>query len=285
MGEGDNLKDLTDPNVDLSVINDFGNEWQSMDQTVLPEWERKEIFDEYFSLFPWNDLPENPVGFDAGCGSGRWALMVAPRVWHLHCVEPSVAIEVSKRQLSTHGNCTFHPTTIGDMPIEDGTMDFGYSLGVLHHIPDTQRAMSDCTCKLRKGAPFLVYLYYAFDNRPAWFRGLWKLSDLLRKIVSRFPPKIKFFVSQVIAVTVYFPLARLAWLSGKIGFDIQSFPLSFYRDKSFYTMRTDALDRFGTRLEQRFTRPQIRTMMENAGLERVMFRDGKPYHCALGYKK
>ena len=211
--------------------------------------------------------------------------MVAPRVGHLHCVEPSVAIEVSKRQLSTHGNCTFHPTTIGDMPIEDGTMDFGYSLGVLHHIPDTQLAMSDCTCKLKRGAPFLVYLYYAFDNRPAWFRGLWKLSDLLRKIVSRFPSKIKFFVSQVIAVTVYFPLARLACLSGKIGFDVESFPLSFYRDKSFYTMRTDALDRFGTRLEQRFTRPQVRTMMENAGLERVIFRDGKPYHCALGYKK
>jgi SAM-dependent methyltransferase len=274
-----------DLNVDISVVEDFGREWKSMDQTGLPEKERKELFDQYFSLFPWNDLPENPEGFDAGCGSGRWARMVAPRVGHLHCVEPSVAIEVSKRQLSHHANCTFHPTTIGDMSIEDGTMDFGYSLGVLHHIPDVQLAMSDCTCKLRKGAPFLVYLYYAFDNQPIWFRGIWKLSDMLRKILSRFPPKIKFFFCQVIAATVYFPLARLAWFSEKIGFEVKSFPLSFYRDKSFYTMRTDALDRFGTRLEQRFTRTQIRNMMENAGLERVVFRDGEPYHCALGYKK
>jgi 2-polyprenyl-3-methyl-5-hydroxy-6-metoxy-1,4-benzoquinol methylase len=44
-------------------------------------------------------------------------------------------------------------------------MDFGYSLGVLHHIPDAQKALSDCVKKLKLGAPFLVYLYYSFDNR------------------------------------------------------------------------------------------------------------------------
>ncbi len=26
-------------------------------------------------------------------------------------------------------------------------------------------------------APFLLYLYYAFDNRPAWFRALWMLGS------------------------------------------------------------------------------------------------------------
>jgi hypothetical protein len=50
-------------------------------------------------------------------------------------------------------------------------------------------------------------------------------------------------------------------------------------------MRTDALDRFGTSLEQRFTRAEIQRMMEAAGLERVSFRDGAPYWCAVGYRK
>lgn len=43
---------------------------------------------------------------------------------------------------------------------------------------------------------------------------------------------------------MYYPLARLALLAGKAGLDPKHFPLSQYRDKSFYTMRTDALDRF-----------------------------------------
>ena len=53
---------------------------------------------------------------------------------------------------------------------------------------------------------------------------------------------------------------------------VDNMPLSAYRERSFYVMRTDALDRFGTRLEQRFTREQIRSMMHEAGLERT--RDG-----------
>ena len=43
-------------------------------------------------------------------------------------------------------------------------------------------------------------------------------------------------------------------------------------------------DRFGTRLEQRFTRAQIRQMMEQAGFERITFSDSPPYWCADGYR-
>ena len=71
-------------------------------------------------------------------------------------------------------NVEFHHASADAIPLPDGSQDFGYSLGVLHHIPDTARAMADAVRKLKPGAPFLVYLYYDFENRPAWFRGLWK---------------------------------------------------------------------------------------------------------------
>ena len=45
-----------------------------------------------------------------------------------------------------------------------------------------------------------------------------------------------------------------------------SFPLSYYRHYNFYIMRTDAHDRFGTPLEQRFSRAQLRAMCTAAGL-------------------
>jgi hypothetical protein len=63
---------------------------------------------------------------------------------------------------------------------------------------------------------------------------------------------------------------------------VRRLPLSFYRDRSFYTMRTDAFDRFSTRLEQRFTAAEIRSMMEAAGLVDVVLSDGPPYWCAVG---
>ena len=84
---------------------------------------------------------------------------------------------------------------------------------------------------------------------------------------------------------MYWPLARSARVLARAGVNVSNLPLSAYRDHSFYTMRTDALDRFGTQLEQRFTRAQITTMMADAGLERIRFHDAVPFWCAVGYRK
>jgi ubiquinone/menaquinone biosynthesis C-methylase UbiE len=272
-------------NIDRAVVADFGNEWHSFDQSALSSDERQQHFDAYFAVFPWDSLPAGAVGFDAGCGTGRWALLAARRVGQLHCVDPSSAIEVARRNLAHQPNCVLHQASVADMPFADESMDFGYSLGVLHHIPSTERGIVDCVRKLKRGAPLLLYLYYAFDNQPAWFRGVWKVSDLARQVISRLPYGLKHFVSQVIATLVYWPLARAAKLAEKAGAGVHSWPLSVYRHRSFYSMRTDALDRFGTKLERRFSRAQIQKMMENAGLERVRFSPRAPFWCAVGFRK
>jgi hypothetical protein len=130
-----------------------------------------------------------------------------------------------------------------------------------------------------------VYLYYAFDNRPLWFREIWKLSEVMRHGISRLPYSLRYFVSQVIAGLVYFPLAKIAYVLEKLGLDVSNIPLSAYRHLTLYSMRTDALDRFGTRLEQRFTKAQIKKMMEAAGLCDIVFSNEVPYWCAVGMRK
>ena len=272
-------------NIDTQVVDDFGREWSKFDQNNVSTSELGNIFNNYFSIFPWDKLPENAQGFDLGCGSGRWAQFVAPKIGQLHCIEPSSeAIQVSKKKLSKFNNCIFHQNGVDDLPLENNSMDFGYSLGVLHHIPDTAKGIKSCVQKLKPGAPLLLYLYYAFDNKPFWYRFLWKASNLARLIVCRLPYSIKYLISQILAVFIYFPLARLAHVANTLGINTGNFPLTGYSDKSFYTMRTDALDRFGTRLEQRFTKPEITEMMHAAGLQDIVFNKEIPYWCAVGFK-
>ena len=50
-------------------------------------------------------------------------------------------------------------------------------------------------------------------------------------------------------------------------------------------MKTDSRDRFGTPLEQRFSKEEIKLMMIDSGLEQISFSDNAPYWCAVGYKK
>jgi ubiquinone/menaquinone biosynthesis C-methylase UbiE len=272
-------------NIDSKTVDGFGDEWTRFDQSELSEKEHRELFDNYFSLFPWDILAEDAKGFDIGCGSGRWAKLVAPRVGHLYCIDPSSALNVARKNLSHFSNCDFYNVAVDAIPLKDSSMDFCYSLGVLHHVPDTKAGIKSCVEKLKVGAPFLIYLYYSFDNRPWWFITIWRLSNGLRKVISRFPNELRFFTSQIIALLVYFPLAKTSRLLEIIGVNVNKIPLSFYRNCSFYTMRTDALDRLGTRLEKRFSKRQILLMMENAGLERIKFSKNMPYWCAVGFRK
>ena len=50
-------------------------------------------------------------------------------------------------------------------------------------------------------------------------------------------------------------------------------------------MRTDAFDRFGTRLEHRFSRDEIAAMMQAAGLIDLKFSDRSPFWVAVGWKQ
>lgn len=276
----------TQQNADQKVIDDFGAEWARFDQTELGEPERQRLFAAYFAVFPWATLPASAVGMDIGCGSGRWAKSVAAKVGRLMAVDPAAsALAVARKNLAGLSNVSFHNTDVDHLPVDDTTLDFAYSLGVLHHVPDTAEAIRSVARKLKPGAPFLIYLYYALDNRPLWFRALWRLSNGVRAALSASPRPIKHAVCEAIAATVYWPLARSARLAERLGLDVRNFPLTGYRSLSYYTMRTDALDRFGTRLEHRYTREQIRVMLEAGGFVDIVFHDGEPYWCAVGYKK
>lgn len=272
-------------NLDPRTVQSFGDEWERFDQVAIEGPEAQAIFDEYFAVFPWEDLPAAASGFDMGCGSGRWARLAAPRVGHLHCIDPSSALQVARSALQGLDNVSFHQASVDAGALPDSSQDFGYSLGVLHHVPDTAAAIRSCVRMLKPGAPFLVYLYYRFDNRSRMYRMVWAASDGLRRFICRLPSSSKHMITDLLAMLAYLPLARIAGLAEKAGCDVSAWPLAYYRDHSWYTMRTDSRDRFGTPLEQRFTRAEIDAMMRAAGLTNVKFSERAPFWCAVGFRE
>ena len=281
------MNDVT-RNVDPEVAAGFGHEWSTFrqDETEFSAVDREALFESYFHIFPWSDLPPDPVGIDVGCGSGRWSVTVAPRVGHLHLLDASTdALAVARQNLANATNVSFYLASVGDIPLKDNSLDFAFSLGLLHHVPDTMAAIRTIATKLKAGAPFLIYLYYALDNRPWWYRAIWRISNIFRVIISALPPTVRLVISQIIAVVIYWPLARFAALVERAGFSPAAIPLESYRHRKFYVMRTDAYDRFCTRLEQRFTRRKIEDMLSDAGFGEIRFSDEVPYWCAVGKKR
>jgi hypothetical protein len=105
-------------------------------------------------------------------------------------------------------------------------------------------------------------------------------------MVSKLPPGLKKLKCDALAVTIYWPFVNFARLLRKVGLEntAKKIPLSYYMDKTWNIIRNDALDRFGTPLEQRFSKMEIEKMMKDCGLTEIIFSKGEPYWHAIGKK-
>ena len=259
-----------DKNVDLGVINGFGREWESFDYT---DSEADEGLDRQFLAYSAPiDLKQfdvkTAVAADFGAGSGRWTIRLLPYFSLVYALEPSHrANKILKEKFRDESRVIILEETVGLNSIPANSLDLAVSLGVLHHIPDTSLAIKEVFSKIKPGGVFLCYLYYKLDDKPRHYRALFYASNSLRLIVSRLPYVARRFIAQVIAALVYWPFARLAKLLAKKGRKVSNLPLHHYASMPFVMLQNDALDRFGTRLEQRFSKKEILKMLDDAGFD------------------
>jgi SAM-dependent methyltransferase len=277
---------IRDENIDQKTVDSFGDEWQAFHG--FDEKEIQKLGDEYFDIITPQMLNKTSTVLEVGCGSGRFLKYLSDKAGYIVGVDPSHAVHAADNLLGKQDNVMLAKASANDLPFDNESFDFVYSIGVLHHIPDTQKAMQACVDKVKKGGHFFTYLYYNLDNRGFVFRSVFNLSTLLRRAVSKLPSGPKKAVCNFLAITLYMPFVgtiRLLKSAGVKESVRSKIPLFGYENKSFYIIRNDALDRFGTPLEQRFTKKQIHEMMEQCGLEQIVFSNNIPYWHAVGKKK
>ena len=278
------FSDTLSLNIDRKVVESFGDEWEKFynftdeDINILGK--------DYFGFLSEEVLNKETYMLDVGCGTGRWSKYLSKKVKFIEAIDPSKAIFFADKLLKNVDNVRLSIAAADSLPFEDNTFDFVMSVGVLHHIPDTQQAITDCVKKVKVGGYFYVYLYYAFDNRGLLFKLIFKLSDLIRKVISKLPSSIKKFACDILAYLIYVPIIYLGKFFKIIGLSdlAKKLPLSDYQNKSLFIIRNDSLDRFGTALEQRFTKVQIKEMLTNAGLTDIVIPDGPVHWAAVGKK-
>jgi hypothetical protein len=94
-------------------------------------------------------------------------------------------------------------------------------------------------------------------------------------------------LAKLIALVVYLPLARFSRFKKNRGKDISNIPLHHYAEMPFVMLENDALDRFGTRLEQRFNKKEIASMLigANFDLSTLRYSEKEPFWTFAVQKK
>ena len=271
-----------DENLDQEVIDSFGHEWATFD---YGETDTSEALDDQFRAYctplDLNQFdPKKSIAGDFGAGSGRWASRLIPYFSLVYALEPSDgASTVLKKKFSGEAKIAVLQETVGANSIPLASLDLAMSLGVLHHIPDTRLAIKDVSRRIKPGGMFLCYLYYSLENKPTFYRVIFKGVNAVRHIISVLPQRVKNLVTSTIAALVYLPLARFSKVLSKFGINTSNIPLHHYADMPFVMLANDALDRFGTTLEQRFSKAEITEMLRVADFDisTLIFSEIEPF--------
>ena len=155
----------------------FGMQWTTFD--VVRDAEDEAVFRAKTGLSP-EEIAGKRV-LDAGCGGGRYARIAARFGAEVYAVDLSQAVERAAELLRALPNAHVIQADLGRLPFPEGFFDAAYSIGVLHHTPDTHATMRAVLRHLAPGGTLSIWLY------KKWRPALELVNTVERAFTTRLP--------------------------------------------------------------------------------------------------
>ena len=240
----------------------FGFQWLKHNRTQLDDEgsHRSEIDFTRKTGLTRPDL-EGKLVLDVGCGMGRYAEVVSRWGARVVGIDLSQAVEAAQRNLGARGNVTIFQADVFALPFAPESFDYIYSMGVLHHTPDCEKAFKVLPRLLKPGAGIAIWLYSAYHR---WYR----MSDVYRHLTRRMSPETlhRICYATVPLYGVHQVLKKIPLLgrpaSGMLAYMV---PMSFNPDPQWRVL--DTFDWYSPWYQSKHTYEEVFRWFESSGLE------------------
>jgi SAM-dependent methyltransferase len=250
--------------VKSATADSFAYEWEHFGG-LRPEWQHN--FRGYLQPLEPEALAGRLV-LDVGAGSGRHSHQAARFGAQVVAVDVGSAIDVARANLPDDVLCV--QADAERLPFAEHSFDVVLSIGVLHHLPDPERAVRTVARHVRPGGRLQLYLYWQPERR--WQRAVLRGVSAARRVTTRLP----FGVLRALCL----PLSAALWACVVAPHRIARrqpglrrlsawLPLKAYADYPFGVLLNDQFDRLSAPLERRFTAAEVRALLASAGLEEI----------------
>jgi SAM-dependent methyltransferase len=189
---------------------------------------------------------------DAGCGMGRFAEVCADAGADVHAIDLSVAVEAAAANLSARENVSVYQADIMNLPFPDGSFDRIYSLGVLHHTPDTRAAFASLVPLLKPGGTMTIWVY-------STELLVWRGGELLRKFTPRLSRQTLLKLSRLAIPLYHVHMTRLPGRLTRVWLPTSLHPTPEWR-------WLDTFDWYAPKYQWKHTAEEVERWFQDAGL-------------------
>jgi len=191
---------------------------------------------------------------DVGCGMGRFAEVVAQAGARVVGVDLSQAVDAAAANLAGFDNAAVVQADLFSLPFAPESFDVIYSVGVLHHTPNTRRAFQALLPYLRDGGKIAIWVY------PRTLRWKYPMSLLYRLVTPRISR------DRLLRWCETAVRSRLIQQPGPIGSVLRRlFQISARGDIDWLVL--DAFDWYSPRFQWTHTEAQVEAWFREAGLK------------------
>jgi SAM-dependent methyltransferase len=239
----------------------FGYQWNVYSRTQLDtkESSRSERAFRRRTGFRPEDLAGKLV-LDVGCGMGRFADVATRWGARVVGVDLSLAAEIAARNLVGREGTIFQ-ADVFHLPFAPESFDLIYSIGVLHHTPDCERAFKVLPELLKPNGRIAVWLYSGYNR---WYR----MSDIYRKVTRRMPPRLlRTLCYGVVPLYGIHRMLRRIPLVGRPASGLLAYliPMAFHPDRSWRIL--DTFDWYSPWYQSKHTYEEVFRWFESCGLQ------------------
>ena len=244
-------------------VESFSFEWHTHRSTQLDSKTGRNETEKDFQIktgFTSDELKDKLV-LDAGCGVGRHMEVALKYGASVVGVDLSFSVDVAYENVGKNLKANVIQADILNLPFKSEVFDAAYSMGVLHHTPDTKKAFLSLVPLIKEGGKIAIFVY---SNEGFYMKLYNKNSDFWRFFTTRVPEKKLYAFCNNYANLMY-PLKKIRYLRAILQLVLP--PSSYHPNRIWRVL--DTYDWISPKYQWKHTYKEVEGWFKEAGLKKI----------------
>lgn len=246
-------------------VDNFSFEWNLHRKTQLDSFSGTDESEKSFKKRTGFDL-ENLKGklvLDVGCGSGRYLEVAEKYGANAIGIDLSYSVDAAFKNLGFKKNINIIQADVFDLPFKEEVFDCIFSIGVLHHTVNTQRAFKCLPRYLKTGGEIAIWVY---SNEGFGTKVYNKISDFYRLFTTKMPKKLLYRISYISLPLYYLKRVKLLTSISYLIFPTSGHPVREWRI-------LDTFDWYSPKYQWKHTYYELISWFKDSGLTDIKTLD------------